>query len=396
MTAFLFIHGINVRGKDLDVTLEAIRPALAGAVRGATLAACRWGDDLGATLHCGGSSIPDYDTARAVGDVPPWCVDQALWLLLYQDPKFELRLMAMREDAEEAGFAPGQLAQAERLRHNIATLEADPLVAARIGTLKWEDYLQDAVAALMQSDEFAACTDGAPRERLDVLPGVLARALCAAMSTQAAADGLPAIAKPARDALVEATQTALGGTARGIGASITAPVLGLAQRLATRHLQRKRGAISDQTVPVAGDVIRYQARGAAVRQRIADIIADTEGQVSIIAHSLGGIAAVDTLLLAPALRRKVKRLYTVGSQVGFFYENDALIGLPAREPLPPDFPGWTNFYDRSDLLSYLSVPLLGKAADDQEIVSGQPFPHAHSAYWQSPVLWDLIAQRHAA
>jgi hypothetical protein len=390
MTAFLFVHGINVRGADLERTLKVVRENLSIALPGSSVTACAWGDDLGARLQCKGSSIPGYTSARALGHVPPEVEERTRWQVLYDDPFFELRLLAISSGPDDQPRSPSELASGERTIQSLNALAANDALTQSLESVNWLPYLPPALNTLQNSAELEAVITTSASSS-GALRGAIARALVASMAHDAMDEGLPALQASQRDAIVRQLQDALGGTPRGVAAWLAAPLIGLSKRVMTRYLERQRGALSDLTSPAIGDVILYQGRGGPIRARIGHAIASRAEAVCIIAHSLGGVAVIDTLLLAPALYPKVKRIITVGSQAGFFYENGALVGLGVPEPLPADFPAWTNFYDRSDMLAYLTTPLLGAKADDREVDSGQPFPQSHSAYWTSPALWKAIA-----
>ena len=110
--------------------------------------------------------------------------------------------------------------------------------------------------------------------------------------------------------------------------------------------------------------------------------------VVLIAHSLGGIAAVDLLVSQPL--PSVRLLVTVGSQAPFLCEIGALWSLPHGDPLPDHFPPWLNIYDPRDLLSYIGAPLFPRRVEDVEVNNKQPFPQSHSAYWACDRVYQLI------
>jgi hypothetical protein len=111
--------------------------------------------------------------------------------------------------------------------------------------------------------------------------------------------------------------------------------------------------------------------------------------VTLVAHSLGGIACVD--LLAMPNPPKVSKLITAGSQSPFLYELGALASRKPGEPLPVGFPPWLNFYDRNDFLSYIAKPFWPEVID-HEVRSGQPFPDSHGAYFGSEDVWTRIRE----
>jgi len=98
----------GVRAADYESTFTLIARKLQQST-GRTdlhLARCLWGEQLGSQLHKQGASIPLYDTTRSVEEVGSTEVPDAdadaermLWGLLYQDPLYELRLLALRAGA---------------------------------------------------------------------------------------------------------------------------------------------------------------------------------------------------------------------------------------------------------------------------------------------------------
>jgi pimeloyl-ACP methyl ester carboxylesterase len=124
---------------------------------------------------------------------------------------------------------------------------------------------------------------------------------------------------------------------------------------------------------------------------VADAVAaDPSRRVTLLAHSLGGIACVDALIeeAIPG----VERLVTVGSQAPFFYEIDALSALPYGKPLPDQFPAWLNIYDSRDFLSYIAAGVFPDRVTDKRVDNRQPFPLVHSAYWCNAAVWQHIRE----
>jgi pimeloyl-ACP methyl ester carboxylesterase len=166
-------------------------------------------------------------------------------------------------------------------------------------------------------------------------------------------------------------------------------LVNLFKRAATRSLRKHRDGLSGGAALPVGDILLYQARGSEVREFIRDKIQKAAPPVTVVAHSLGGIACVD--LLALPNPPGVHRLVTAGSQSPLLYEIGALFSLKPPAPLPQGFPPWLNFYDRNDFLSYVAERLWGKCAvNDFEIESGDPFPDSHSAYFANQVVWNKI------
>lgn len=175
----------------------------------------------------------------------------------------------------------------------------------------------------------------------------------------------------------------------GIASWIGSRVERLALRIGTSKIARKRGVISDATYPATGDILLYQARGGGIRDFIESTICKTPKPLVVLAHSLGGIACVE--LLAQKKLEGVVKLITVGSQAPLLYELNALGSLHYGDPLPASFPDWLNVYDKHDFLSYVGAGLFPNRVVDVLVNNGQPFPQAHSAYWNNPEVWKAIA-----
>ncbi|MFE2331883.1 hypothetical protein HFP71_08165 [Streptomyces sp. ARC32] len=167
--------------------------------------------------------------------------------------------------------------------------------------------------------------------------------------------------------------------------------LRVAGSAASRAVVRRRRALTEAAHPAAGDVLRYLSRGEAVRAGLRTLLAGLEPPVAVVAHSLGGIIALDTLVLTPL--PQVRLLVTAGSQAPFLYESGSLPSLEHPAPLPAHFPDWLNLYDPRDLLSYLGAGLFPGRVTDVAVDSRQPFPAAHSAYWTNPAVYRHIVDR---
>lgn len=156
----------------------------------------------------------------------------------------------------------------------------------------------------------------------------------------------------------------------------------------------KRGSLSESIAATAGDVIMYQSRGQAIRDFIREKIKRIQGHpVILIAHSLGGIAAVD-LLLEPD-PPKVDLLVTIGSQAPLLYEWNALTKMEYQTGarLPDTFPKWLNIYDERDFLSYIGSGIFPDQVEDIKVSNGQSFLTSHGAYWNNPKVWSAIFER---
>jgi hypothetical protein len=390
MSSLVFVHGTGVR-KDgyakifaqIAGELRAERPLL-------RLHECLWGDDFGAKLHAQGASIPGYDAARAV---VPLEQDESstLWSMLYDDPLFELRLLglASRPGSE---LSPGEERPGADLDAAVhafqPSAELEALLRKAGLTAHWDEAFRWVIQSREYGDAIAAIAASAVEHRM-----AIARAVTADAIVRAEADDVPAPDGMLRDAIVLQMAIVLGGVERGLGGWVRDHLQGVVMSGVTRYVQRHRTAVSDAAFPAAGDILLYQRCGDAIRARIERAVQSAPEPVTLLAHSLGGIACVDLLAVTPL--PTVSRLITVGSQAPFLYEIDALSKVRFGDPLPPHFPDWLNIYDPRDLLSFVVepiAPLKNRARDtrDVKVDNDQPFPRSHSAYWTNPAVWRAI------
>jgi hypothetical protein len=205
----------------------------------------------------------------------------------------------------------------------------------------------------------------------------VARAVVAAFQIYVRERSYPGLTGEQRDRLTNLITELLGGPALGVADWFL-------QRL-TKFGVRRRGQLSDTHGSKIGDVLRYQARGQEIRNFIELKVATSSASV-ILAHSLGGIAAVDLLASKPTA---IELLITAGTQAPFLYEIDAMVSTPFGTGLPNWFPRWINFVDSRDFLSYLAAPLFPGVAVDKWVDNGQPFPDSH-AYWNNDEVWKTV------
>ena len=198
---------------------------------------------------------------------------------------------------------------------------------------------------------------------------------------------------------------ALGGATRDLGARAAwlsrqarAIASSVVRSVGTFGAARYRGRLTEAAALVIGDILLYQTHGLAIRDDIARAVRTHGPGAILLAHSLGGIAAVDLLAQDTELYPLIDLFVTVGSQSPFLYEIGALHNLAFREagdPLPAGFPDWLNFYDLSDFLSYVGqhALLFGMKIKDVQVSSRKPFPDAHGAYFEDPAVWKAIRER---
>lgn len=389
----LFVHGTGVREERFGKLFAEVKERLEAIGTTATAQPCYWAGPYGAGLP--ERSIPGY---KKPGDVTAqekadWD-DQTRWAILEFDPLYELRLLGMRAPtaAPPAADHPGAV-----LRHELLAFTDSPtlvsLVAAAGLAAEWNEAFDDLMQSHELSQALIEAEAGAIRERQACARAWVA---LAEYRVNEKGDRLPTPAE--RQAVVDELVHALGADVAGLAADIFAKVStlfvgGVALSMApaaTWLAARQRSAVADATSPFAGDVLLYQARGDKIRSYIANQITSADGAVTLLAHSLGGIACVD--LLAAQELPKVSQLVTVGSQAPFLHELGALSSLEPGARLPEHFPRWVNVYDKKDLLSFVGSGVFGDAVQDIEVDNGCSFPRAHSAYWGNPHFWSVLKE----
>ncbi|GLW02679.1 hypothetical protein [Streptomyces lavendulae] len=438
---FLFVHGTGVRRERHEALFALVRERLAARFPGAAVESCFWGERFGASMGAGGVSVPGLRTdADGAGDAD--AAEAAEWGLLLADPLCELRVLAEAgwdtaraadgsggPEGEDDPFAmPGIRAAGARVLNLLDLLDvpglpprrgpdpapgfpagpggppapgaarADELASLLHGTGLAPGF-RAALDTVARSEEAARAGERATAEpEARELATALARAVAAAALAGAGAGADADCTAAERDRLVELLTARLGGDARVPGARAAAVLGRLAMRVTTQPLlNARRGALTVGATPALGDILRYQARGAGLRAFLHGRITAAPGPTVLIGHSLGGIALVDLLALEAATGGPVpgaELLVTVGSQAPYLHEIGALTALPPGSALPYGFPRWLNVYDRQDVLSYLAAPVFpgDPRVTDHEVISRQPFPASHSAYWKQPSLYERIEQ----
>lgn len=224
----------------------------------------------------------------------------------------------------------------------------------------------------------------------------VAHCLIAQIINKASSFFLPPIDPDDRDLLRDHIVDTLGGRDKGFGSSFANLLMGSTLLLSNPAIRADRPSISSVVGPPTGDLLLYQARGQGIRDHIESCIlaASKSGPVVIVAHSLGGIAALDLLIQKDLWKQHVKALVTAGSQGSYFYEIGALWSLDKTEgsALPAHFPKkrWLNIINRWDFLSYPTEGVFPTHAEDYEVTGLAPFPLSHWAYWRKKEMWRQI------
>jgi hypothetical protein len=386
-----------VREESFNQTFATICDMLPGLQTPIAARPCFWGGPYGAKLGQG-LSIPKHDSNRGIGDVTDKEYILTLWSMLYQDPLYELRTLSLQTGAP-ASFRPGQVPPNQALKQRARTFPLTQELRDKLCDAQLDGVFEAARKAVVDSPAFGDALQATSSD-LDPYYDAIARAFVAqAISLRAQQGALPPVAIDAerRDALVDLIAGELGkvGSARGFRGWATKQLLGLAFNVgAFGFVERQRRALTDAAYPAAADIMLYQGNGAEIRRCIRaciDEAAQADPPVIVLAHSLGGIAAVDVLALEPC--PEVTLLVTAGTQAPLFYEINALHSLRNGDPLPEHFPRWLNIYDPHDYLSYVAADLFqGRRVKDVPVDSRQPFPYSHGAYWTNPKTWEAVQQ----
>lgn len=385
----VFVHGTGVREEGYNSTLATVRSELHGIRPDWDVRGCLWGPEHGAKFIPGDTPIPGY--AATGGGAREDDRDAAIaeWEVLYRDPGYELRLLGLRPAPGQGmvrGAPPGK-----RFLTTVREYRPSPELLDRLDRHGLRADFTTALDSVAASPEVRDAADTIDQNGYGHRHA-FAKAVVAATLAEAQARGADALAGPARDALVRTLSSELSGRSRALPGRVRQAMKNSAMRRATRWTVDRRGALSDTLLPKVGDILRYQARGEGVRRLIRRTVEHAPGdRITLLGHSLGGVACVDLLAMEPLDR--VDQLITVGSQAALLYACGALAGLEHPEELPPHFPtAWLNMHDPWDLLSYTAAEVFKDRVYEVEVSSGQPFPLAHSAYWANTEFWSAVGE----
>lgn len=398
-----FVHGTGVR--DISTSMHQIR---AGVHRWIDLTPAQvhgveWGVAVGPPDLDVSPALP-ADTATRALSAEPTDAERtaALWNLLITDPSLELRLLASSAPRGELLVVIGADPPSVVLQERLGALTLPPELLTRTGVSR---AMLEAAAHEVSSDPAldgaatALGEEGRSEAASAAARSVTARLLASCTERKWESARALCLNGSVREELTDAVTSELApGTTRGIVTSALAGLLGpLVARTATRVAVSRRNQFMDPVTDFIRDVAFYVRNGERVRRFIAEALAPLPRPVVVLAHSLGGIAAVDLLSRpdpqAPS-PADVSLLVTVGSQAPLLYLMDALTVLhPGGAAVP--FSPWLNLYNRNDLLSFCAARVFCNATriEDVEVEAGVPFPAAHSAYWSVDEVFRNIAER---
>lgn len=371
----LFIHGTGVRLAGLQADFEQTRRCAQRAGIVADLVPCVWGDALGSEFT--GLSLPGPPSQAQLNEEGE---DLARWAWLFYDPWSELDKLTIAVNADDWGIGDdGWGAAWSRIREYKLQPDLEQLLAKANLVAYWDT----AWSTIVTTSEIPGLAFERSGDKWPEAGDALARALVAQLHLCATGAGHPGPSRYLRDSLVRQMRLEWK-------MDVLAPAdffQRMFRRTATSILRRNRYEVSIAVAKPIGDILLYQAQGEKIRNFIAKKIMQAHQPVTIVAHSLGGIAAFDLLALHTNL--SVERLITVGSQVPLLYEFGALASLAPGEKLRAGFPRWLNIYDPDDFLSYVAQRLFDDV-EDYAAASGQPFPDSHSAYFVNEAVWEKI------
>jgi pimeloyl-ACP methyl ester carboxylesterase len=385
MSTLLLVHGTGVRLKDYCPVFEAAQKIAVAVGIKERFIDCLWGDPLG--VEFSGLSLPDPPSERQLQAEEE---DFLEWKWRFEAPLLELERLAALDKQSQYPPPPDQKAHWENLWNSIVDYKPSLDFKFLLDRGGLTEFWQNAWDEIASSET----TPRAFESSADELPSAcaaLARALVAQLHVIAVNHSAPGPSHFLRDSLVKRLLI-------DWDQQVYAPsglFAHLIKRATTRVMRNRRSELTDAAALPIGDILLYQSRGFEVRDYIRKKIEIAAPPVTIVAHSLGGIACFDLLALPDP--PQIARLVTVGSQIPLLYEIGALFSLKPppnlsaidTRKLPNNFPPWLNIFDRSDFLSYVGEELFA-GMRDTEVQSGQPFPDSHSAYLINEQVWAAI------
>jgi hypothetical protein len=395
MKSLLFVHGTGVRRAAYDHTLTVLKREVKRHLSGYEVKECFWGDPYGSKPVF--KSVPQGPTQKEIEQAE----QITLWQRLLEDPFYQLRVMEATMgpvDSISPFDSPGEVTWKRLQRLNLCD-EALAIIAANDLEPYWPHALHRILTETAGGSNISRWKKvvEAARDNLGEMRTAIAHCLIAQMILQAGQLCVLPLTAEDCERLSDLIVDQLGGVDKGLGTLLAKLLFVPALLLANPAIRADRGDFSTEIGPATGDILLYQVRGDDIRDFIQKRIEEESElkPVLVVAHSLGGIAALD-LLIAKNLWKHVRALVTVGTQASYLYEIGALWSLKKSDgsKLPDHFPKrrWLNILNRWDFLSYPAHPIFPSHATDREVSGILPFPLSHSAYWKSAETWRAIRE----
>ncbi|MGW5660888.1 hypothetical protein ACWEWG_12410 [Streptomyces sp. NPDC003758] len=384
------IHGVANRDRD---EFTAAVSALAAAA-GVDMVPVHWGD-LGAQDRFIDATLPVYrtdtDTLRD-GEAPEPVMAKHFAAALLTETIDEVRQLSLLDAAVREQLSAGNDAQDEGLRDSGRDkLDPDEIL----------EYVREAWA----DTEWLCRTDDA---QLLLETG---RSLARSLLDETDPDyddsyhGLRSGGTDLHSRVRSLVRRRLKDLDRVAGAAV--------QAVGARLNHAVRSRFGPGTTRFLGDVLVYQRHRDAVHARVRQVIDEVHPElgrssarpVRIVAHSLGGVIAVDMATATAPLW--TESLITFGSQAAFFHVCDPRGGqlTPYGGSTPVHLPAslnrWTNLWEPLDILAFAASKVF--QLHDGTAPVDLPVSHqastgmwTHSAYWNLPhvatVIGDVMRQ----
>ncbi|GGJ32006.1 hypothetical protein [Deinococcus roseus] len=209
----------------------------------------------------------------------------------------------------------------------------------------------------------------------------------------------PGLAAPIKAQLEQAINRAAGETVRNQLAQLYQTA-----RVTNRHM----------ITTSLGDILVYQRNQRTIQNRVLEVLkafdvkksgyGTARKPVHVVAHSLGGVIALDLILRSP-LPLQAKSLTTFGSQFPYFHLIDPRPSIGAYQGksllLPAQLKRWINLWEPLDPLAFVASKMF-VLASGQPVLDVQVHPegglndllkghyYTHGIYWQTGELLEAL------